>query len=124
MASVVLAEDEGDLLELVESFLVEEGFEVRCASDGRQALALIQRVRPDLLITDGAMPGLDGRGLLEAVRADPALRDLPVILVSGDRRMLEGHANAFSATFLKPFDVVELLAMARALISKSPPAEA
>ncbi|WP_163278759.1 response regulator, partial [Enterobacter hormaechei] len=66
---------------------------VQTAADGQAALAAIRRSAPDLVVTDAMMPGLDGFGLLAAIRSDPDLRDLPVIMLSaraGEESRIEG----------------------------------
>jgi len=82
---VVVADDSGLMRRVVSHALENEGFEVvGAAADGDEALALCQRLRPDAMTLDLAMPGLDGMGVLRALRnpSHPAPTDVPVVVVS------------------------------------------
>ncbi len=77
----------------ISRLLADRGYEVQTAEDGEAALAAARSIKPDLLVTDVMMPRLDGFGLLRAVRNDPGLRDLPVIMLSaraGEEAKVEG----------------------------------
>lgn len=80
---ILLVDDEITGAEVLGLILAQEGFVVTSASDGRQALACLEEARPDLLITDFMMPELNGAELVLALRAMPAYRQLPVVLMSG-----------------------------------------
>lgn len=121
-ASVLVVEDHADMRAYIASHLAER-FEVRTATDGRAALAAIRERRPDLVVSDVMMPDLDGIAMCREIRSDPALGDLPVILISAkgaeaDRR--EGLEVA-SAWFSKPFRMRELLEQASRLAPPPPP---
>ena len=110
---VLLADDNADLRAYIQRLLVEDGYHVETVSDGEAALNAVRIARPDLLITDVMMPRLDGLGLLGAVREDPALRDLPVILLSaraGEEAKVEGLKAGADDYLTKPFSGLELLA--------------
>lgn len=79
---VVLAEDSLATREVLRVLLEEQGFRVRLAADGEEALARLREQRPDVLVTDLNMPRRDGLALTRAVRADPALAGLPVVLLT------------------------------------------
>ncbi len=79
---VLLADDNADMRDYVRRLLADQGYEVEAVGDGAAALAAVQRCKPDLVLTDVMMPLLDGFGLLRALRADPGLRDIPVLLLS------------------------------------------
>src|SRR4051812_46953331 len=66
--------------------LADAGYQVITAANGRQALASLAETRPDVIVTDMMMPVLDGPGLLAALAADPAHRDIPVILSARSTR--------------------------------------
>lgn len=80
--TVLLVEDHPDSRRMYAAFL-SEAFEVLTASDGIRALDVARGARPDLLITDLSIPGLDGFQLCEAIRQDPALSRMPIICLSG-----------------------------------------
>jgi PAS domain S-box-containing protein len=117
---VLLADDNADLRGYIAGLLTERNFEVRAVADGAAALASLQSARPDILISDVMMPKVDGIELLRAVRADPALRDLPVILLSaraGVEAQIEGFDAHADDYLTKPFSAPELLARVRANIA-------
>jgi CheY-like chemotaxis protein len=80
MAHILVADDEPQIRQLVERWLLEAGHRVTLAADGREALAQIAADRPDALFTDVMMPRLDGFEVLNRLRQDPATRDLPVTM--------------------------------------------
>ena len=110
---VLLADDNADMRGYITRLLADDGYEVETATDGEAALAALQARRPDLVITDVMMPRLDGFGLLKAVRESPALRDLPVIMLSaraGEEARVEGLDAGADDYLIKPFSARELLA--------------
>ena len=109
---VLLADDNADMRAYVQR-LLQERYEVRAVADGAAALALAQTWRPDLLLSDVMMPGLDGFALTRALRADPATRAIPVILLSaraGEESRVEGLDAGADDYLIKPFGARELLA--------------
>ncbi|MFF9549812.1 MULTISPECIES: ATP-binding protein [Methylobacterium] len=110
---VLLADDNADMRDHVARLLAAQGYDVQAVPDGEAALAVARQRRPDLLLTDVMMPRLDGFGLLAAVRADPALGDLPVIMLSaraGDEAKVDGLDAGADDYLTKPFSARELIA--------------
>ncbi|AWN53756.1 ATP-binding protein [Methylobacterium sp. 17Sr1-1] len=110
---VLLADDNSDMRAYVRRLLGDAGHGVEAVGDGQAALAAARRRAPDLVLSDVMMPGLDGFGLLAALRADPALRGIPVILLSaraGEEARIEGLAAGADDYLIKPFSARELLA--------------
>src|SRR5262249_50304966 len=97
--------------ELVTRFLSKEGFRVLSASDGDEGLMRARQLRPDLITLDVLMPGLDGWSLLAALKADPALADIPVIMltIADDRN--KGFALGASESLTKPLNRGRLAAI-------------
>ncbi|MFC5325489.1 ATP-binding protein [Bradyrhizobium oligotrophicum] len=115
---VVLADDNPDMRDYVRRLLGED-YEIEAVSDGDAALEAVRRRRPDLVLTDVMMPGLDGFGLLKALRGDARLRDIPVVILSaraGEEAKVEGLDAGASDYLSKPFSARELLARVRANI--------
>jgi signal transduction histidine kinase len=114
-SSILLADDNADMRDYVKRLLGAQ-YEVSTAEDGEVALEIIQQNRPDLVLSDIMMPRLDGYGLLAAIRAQPRLSDLPVILLSaraGDEARVEGLDAGADDYLVKPFAARELLARVR-----------
>jgi signal transduction histidine kinase/DNA-binding response OmpR family regulator len=111
-ACVLVADDNADMRDYLRR-LCEQRWDVQVACDGAAALAAIQARRPDLVLADVMMPGLDGLALVQRLRADPETRELPVILLSaraGEESRLEGLQAGASDYLVKPFSARELLA--------------
>jgi PAS domain S-box-containing protein len=110
---VLLADDNADMRDYVRRLLTGRGYVVEAVADGASALAAAQAAPPDLVLSDVMMPGLDGFGLLAALRADAALRAVPVILLSaraGEEAQIEGVGAGADDYLTKPFSARELLA--------------
>jgi CheY-like chemotaxis protein len=113
----LVAEDQ-QLLRHVLHDIIERVAKVATARDGREALRLVHELQPDILITDYAMPGMDGLELVAALRSDPNTRALPVILLTGDPiHLRERLAEEPALRILgKPFDQSELLETVQSLL--------
>jgi PAS domain S-box-containing protein len=110
--TVLVADDNLDMREYVRSLLAEK-YTVLCAANGDQALSLARSWNPGLVLSDVMMPGLDGFGLLRALRDDPATRTTAVILLSaraGEESRSEGMDAGADDYIVKPFGARELLA--------------
>jgi PAS domain S-box-containing protein len=108
---IVLADDNADMREYL-TRLLHERWDVEAVADGLEALAAIRRSPPDLVLSDVMMPGLDGFGLLRAIRSDAILRPTPVILLSaraGEEATAEGLGAGANDYVVKPFSARELL---------------
>lgn len=79
---VLVIDDDADQRALMTRFLVREGFRARTAGDGTAGLDLARALRPRAILLDVMMPGLDGWSVLSALKADPDLRDIPVVMVT------------------------------------------
>jgi signal transduction histidine kinase len=119
--TIVLADDNADMREYV-CGLLSRRFSVRTACDGEEALEMIRRNPPDLVLTDVMMPRLDGFGLLRAIRAHELTRELPVILLSaraGEESKIAGLEASADDYLVKPFSARELVARVSAQITVS-----
>jgi len=114
---ILVAEDHPEMQALLARVLERE-FRVRTARDGREALEAIRSSRPDLVLADVMMPELSGLDLCRALKADPATRAIPFVLVTakGERRQkIEGLELGADEYVTKPFHPRELLARVRSL---------
>jgi signal transduction histidine kinase/DNA-binding response OmpR family regulator len=110
---VLVADDNGDLRDYVRRLLEAAGYAVDVVGDGAAALDAVRSRRPDLLLSDVMMPGMDGFQLLQAIRKDPLLADLPVVMLSaraGEEAQVEGLESGADDYLAKPFSARELLA--------------
>jgi CheY-like chemotaxis protein len=80
---VLLVEDDRDTREMYSEYLIHSGMRVSAAPTGRRALESVRSSRPDVVVTDLAMPEMDGRELSRRLRSDRSTSDLPIIAVSG-----------------------------------------
>jgi DNA-binding response OmpR family regulator len=118
---VVVAEDDKDILDLVVFKLTQAGFETVAVTDGMAALAAIEADPPRLAILDIMMPGLSGLDVLRKVRANDAMSDLDVILLTARARDTDvdtGFATGASDYVIKPFSPRELLHRVNAVLAR------
>ncbi|MFH2202837.1 MAG: response regulator [Elusimicrobiota bacterium] len=121
-ARIVVADDQDDLLALMQDALEMEGYEVRAASNGQDALDFVLESPPDLVILDLWMPMKNGFEVCQALKENPLSQHLPVILLSGaadlDNKVqgLELGADDFVT---KPVNLIELLARIRMILKRT-----
>jgi CheY-like chemotaxis protein len=96
--TVLLVDDHPDPLEVIKFWLVRERFSVLTAEDGAEALEVLNTQAPDVLVTDLAMPEVNGLGLIREVRASPSLAGLPIIVLSAPGQALPEVPRAQGAT--------------------------
>lgn len=130
MANMILiVEDEEAIRDLIRINLTAAGFSCEEAEDGLQALAKAKAARPDLILLDWMLPGLDGLGVLRKLKADPALSTVPVLMVtakSEENDVVLGLEMGASDYVTKPFSNKVLIARIRALLRRGeedPPEE-
>ena len=116
---ILCADDDPDILALLALRLEGAGYRVVQAADGEEALALARDLHPSLAVLDVMMPRLMGIEVLEALRADPATRDLRVILVSARAQESDferGLAAGADAYLAKPFQASDLIELVQSLL--------
>lgn len=123
---LLCAEDDPDMRMILEVALETiGGWRVTMCADGEEALAAARADRPDLLLLDASMPGIDGPSTLALLKADPELADIPVVFVTGQAAPHDVEAFLAAgalAVFMKPFNPMELPARLRAVWDARPPA--
>ena len=113
MSHVLVADDDPDIRRLIVMKLRSAGHEVTDVGDGTAAVDAARAVRPDLALLDLSMPGLTGIEVCTALKADPVLADVPVVLLTAraqERDVEAGLAAGADAYLSKPFRPRELLA--------------
>jgi two-component system, chemotaxis family, chemotaxis protein CheY len=119
--TVLLVEDHPDTRELYALVLGGEGYDVLEASDGAQALALLEHRQVDIVVTDLAMPGVDGVELCRRIRAVPEARGVPILAVTGqanDAALANIAAGGACAVCPKPVSPPDLALAVRALLAE------
>lgn len=112
-ASILITDDEPNIVLSLEFVLQEEGYRVRVARDGQEALDALAAELPDLLLLDVMLPRVSGFEVCERIRANPLWRDLRVVMLSAKGREVEvqkGLALGADAYVTKPFAIKDLLA--------------
>ena len=119
--TVLVIDDHKELAELVQRSLEQEGFDVIIASDGPSGLEIARQHRPDLIILDLTLPGMDGLEVCRQLRNDPRAGRTPVIMLSAraseDDRVI-GLEQGADDYLIKPFSPRELLARVRAALRR------
>jgi DNA-binding response OmpR family regulator len=125
---VLIVEDVPDILRLLEETLKFKGYQAVTAFNGQEALEIIRRQKPSLVITDIMMPKLDGFGLVHRLRINPETRDIPVIFLTATYVALEDKAfalNIGATRFIeKPVNFERFLETIQELMTSEVPAPA
>ena len=119
METVLIVDDDQKLLKMLQRTLVYEGFDVVTAADGREALSAVSAERPDVIILDWMLPGLNGLDVLEALREEHD--DTPILMLTArdaieDR--VEGLESGADDYLVKPFAPAELVARVHVLLRR------
>jgi len=120
--TVLAIDDEKDLIDLVRYNLEKEGYQVRSALDGETGLAMALRDRPDVVLVDLMLPGLDGLEVCRRLRADSRTASIPLIMLtakSGESDRVVGLELGADDYITKPFSIRELTARVRALLRRA-----
>lgn len=124
MASVLVVDDEPAIRDLLALVLEGDGYEVRQASDGEEALVAAERQPPDVILLDIKMPGMSGVEFARRYALAPGPR-APIVIVTAAREVEDTVADVDVCAFLaKPFELQSLLDAVRACVPASRPASA
>lgn len=118
MAHVLIIDDEPTINMILQEVLKDEGHEVSSAPNGKTGLEVMRTNPPDLVICDLRMPDLSGRAVVETMRTEPVLEDIPVIITTGAVYDTDEFppAELYQATFSKPFDLIEVIDKVQELV--------
>ena len=116
--TVMVVDDEPDIRYLLRITLEYAGYEVVEAAHGEAALEQVRRSPPQIVLTDQMMPRMNGRELIERLRAEETTKAIPIVMLSGTRAAQAG-ADAADAVLGKPFDPTELIVLVDRLTGKS-----
>ena|SRR5437867_4253712 len=122
--TILVVEDEYDLVELLKYNLEKEGFRVNCTSDGSLALAEVRRNPPDLVILDLMLPGIDGLEICRHIRRHDEFAAIPILMLtarSDEADIVVGFEIGADDYVTKPFSMRELIARVRALLRRHEP---
>lgn len=117
---VLIADDEPNIVISLEFMMKREGFEVIVARDGAQALEVIRRERPRLVLLDATMPGMSGFDVCEAVRADAEVAQTRIVMLTAKGRetdMARGVGAGADAYVTKPFSTRDLVQKVKDLLA-------
>jgi DNA-binding response OmpR family regulator len=117
--SLVVADDDSDILRLLERRLSRRGYAVVTATDGVAALDAVRRTGPDAVVLDRVMPAMSGEEVCAALKADRRTAAIPVVLLSAhasEREIVEGFGGGADDYLTKPFDLDELDERLRRLV--------
>jgi len=121
MPKILIAEDEPDIRDLVAFTLRFAGYEVVAANNGEEAVQMASREFPDLILMDVRMPRMTGYDACRVMKANPELKDIPVVFLSakGQESEIQTGLDAGAEEYLlKPFAPDELTERVRAILSR------
>ncbi|CAM3479497.1 response regulator transcription factor [Paenibacillus lupini] len=118
MATIMVVDDDAHIRELVSHYLKVEGFEVIEASDGEEALALLDSAKADLVVMDVMMPNMDGWELCAEIRDHYDLPRLMLTAKGETTQKLKGFELGADDYLVKPFEPLELIARVKALLKR------
>ncbi|MBT3359730.1 MAG: response regulator [Rhodospirillales bacterium] len=120
---IVIADDDDLLVQLIKHKFEQHAIKVDTTSDGERALELVRELRPDAVILDGMMPGIDGFEVLQAIKEDPEIKDIPVVILSArqqEKDILGGLSLGAADYVVKPFMPDELYLRVARLLNQPP----
>ena len=122
---ILVVDDDAPIVMLMRSILREFGFEPRTATSGEAAIDAARAERPDMVLLDKNMPGMSGSEVIRALRSEPGLEQVPILVLTGDPLGPdEIAALGANGTVQKPFDLEELVAKIREYVDGGRPPSA
>lgn len=121
MAKILIAEDERDIRDLVAFTLRFAGHEVQVATNGEEAVQMAPQVNPDLILMDVRMPRMTGYEACKVMKADPNLKDIPIVFLTArgqESEIQQGLEAGAEEYLLKPFAPDQLTSRVKAILVK------
>ena len=118
--TILIADDEPNIVAAIEFLLKQRGYEVHTAADGSEALQAIERIVPDLIVLDVMMPQTSGYEVCQAIRSRPDWRHIKVVMLSAkgrDAEVNKGMAMGADLYVTKPFSTRDLMAKIETLLA-------
>ena len=119
---ILVVDDDRAILDMVKRYLTANGMAVVMTDNGSEALLLIKDSRPDMVLCDSQMPGLDGQALCRAIKREAKTASIPVVLMSGERMgdkdVVSGLEQGADDYILKPFSMSVMLARLKAVLRR------
>jgi two-component system OmpR family response regulator len=119
---ILIVEDEAEIAQLIQLYLEKEGFSCRTCRDGLSALQVFQEQKPDLMILDLMIPGLDGLEVCARIRQKPGTKDPYILMLTAKGEEIDriiGLSTGADDYMVKPFSPKELVARVRALLRRT-----
>lgn len=117
---ILAVDDENDVLLIIKTALLSEGFDVKTAPSGSEGLQIAREFQPDLVILDVMMPEMSGFDVLNQMREEPGLKSIPVIMLTGvadKEKIREALDIGVNYYIVKPFEFHDLVSKVRLAIS-------
>ena len=111
-ATVLVVDDDEESIQIISTMLLERGYTIRTARDGRSALESVRQQQPDVILLDVMMPGLHGMQVLDTLKLDPTSASIPVVMVTArahDRDLLAGYERGADYYVTKPFTARQIV---------------
>jgi two-component system, OmpR family, alkaline phosphatase synthesis response regulator PhoP len=121
-AHILLVDDEHDILDLIEYNLIKQGYDVTKTDNGTKAISLVRSTKPDLILLDIMMPKMDGYEVCEQLKADPVLKNIPIIFLtarSDEFSEVRGLDLGADDYITKPISISKLLSRIKAQLRRS-----
>lgn len=120
--TILCIEDESEMIDLIKLILGRKGFDVKGATGGIEGIKIVRELKPDLVLLDLMMPDMDGWEVYQQMKAEPATRDIPVIVVTAKAQNIDKvlglHIAKVDDYIAKPFSPQELLESVEKVLNK------
>ena len=127
-STALIVDDDKNILDILGRYLGGHGFSILTAYNGAEGLAVLEDARPDIIITDAEMPGMDGFTFSRKIKENLATSSIPVIIMSGKKTaepdLVSGYETGADDYIIKPFSYPVLLAKVKAILRRAKPQNA